>query len=205
MHYFDYRYGLVEPWPIDSKKQIEIARQSREFPREFELQAIDESGSIFSAYSIEQAQKIDYNPDAIMPSHVSVGVDPSYGTSNFAIIATRLVSKIIQVIIAEEYERDNAGFTDMVNRISQIKQKHGLSVLCCDSSNPEVVMQLKRDVFHEEYKDHLVKEKIKMAEDYGHSAGKYMRVVPIAFAKHGSQMLQNAKSLMNDNKIAIDK
>lgn len=32
-----------------------------------------------------------------------------------------------------------------------------------------------------------------------------MRVVPIAFAKHGSQMLQNAKSLMDDNKIAIDK
>jgi hypothetical protein len=86
----------VKPWPIYSSKQIEVARQSREFPREFKLQAIGESGSVFSAYSIEQAQKVEYNPDAIIPSHVSVGVDPSYGSSNFAIVATRLVNGIIQ-------------------------------------------------------------------------------------------------------------
>ena len=93
----------------------------------------------------------------------------------------------------------------MVNRISQIRQKNGISVLYCDSANPEIITQLKRDVFHEEYHDRLVKEKIKMAEAYGHSPGRYMRVVPIAFSKHGSQMLQNAKAIVDDCKIAIDK
>jgi hypothetical protein len=54
--------------------------------------------------SIDRATRIPYNPDAIVPAKVSIGVDPSYGSSNFAITATRLVSGIVQVIEAEEHE-----------------------------------------------------------------------------------------------------
>ena len=48
-------------------------------------------------------------------------------------------------------------------------------------------------------------EKIKMAEDYGYAATKYMRCLPVAFSKRAGPMLQHAKSLMDENRIMIDK
>ena len=34
---------------------------------------------------------------------------------------------------------------------------------------------------------------------------KYMRFLPVAFSKHAGPMLQHAKSLMDENRIMIDK
>ena len=48
-------------------------------------------------------------------------LDPSFGSSNFGIVATQLVDGKIQVIHAEEYERPN--FTDMINVVWQTKTK----------------------------------------------------------------------------------
>jgi hypothetical protein len=201
--YFSYEFGLEGPFPIYSKKQIEIARKSREFPREFELQPIGESGSIFSQHSIERATRIPYNPDAIVPAKVSIGVDASYGSSNFGITATRLVSGIIQVIEAEEYERPS--FNDMIDRIALLHNRYHASACYIDAANPEVIKELKRVVFHEEYRQDKVEETIKLAESYGYSPTRYMRCIPISFNKWGNQMLQHAKALMDEGLIAIDK
>jgi hypothetical protein len=51
----------------------------------------------------------------------SIGIDPSYGSSNFAIVATQLVDGMIQVIEASEYQCPN--FTDMIQKIWQLKQQ----------------------------------------------------------------------------------
>ena len=48
------------------------------------------------------------------------GLDPSFGSSKFGIVATQLVDGKIQVIHAEEYDRPN--FTDMINVVWQLKQ-----------------------------------------------------------------------------------
>ena len=168
--FFDYNYGLQGPRPIYSMTQIKQAMRSPEWGREFELQYLGESGNVFTPFSIEQCQKVAYNPDAVIPSHVSVGVDPSYGSSNFAIVATRMVNGKIQVIVAEEYSRDDADFNSMISRINQIKQKHGITACYVDSAAPEIWTEIKRVVFHEEYRNNLVQDKIKMAEDYGYAA-----------------------------------
>ena len=106
---------------------------SPSFPREYKLEYQGRIGTIFSPYSIEQCQLTEYNPDEIIPAHVSVGVDPSYGSSNFAITATRLINGKIQVIISEEYSRDAADFNSMINRINQIKNKYCITALYCDA------------------------------------------------------------------------
>ena len=49
--------------------------------------------------SIENCQKIAYDTGVIHPNvKKSIGVDPSYGSSNFAIVATQYVAGKIQVI-----------------------------------------------------------------------------------------------------------
>jgi hypothetical protein len=50
-----------------------------------------------SQLSIDKATKIQYNPDNINPNaKKSVGIDPGFGPSNFAIVATQLVDGKIQ-------------------------------------------------------------------------------------------------------------
>jgi hypothetical protein len=63
----------------------------------------------------------------------SLGIDPSYGSSNFAIV----VDGKIQVIEASEYQRPN--FTDMISKIWELKQQYGhVSNIYVDAANPEV-------------------------------------------------------------------
>ena len=103
--FFDYHYGLQDPYPIYSQaqEQIQNARLSPEFGREYELQYLGLVGNVFSQASIENCQKIEYNPQNIHQDvKKSIGIDPSYGSSNFAIVATQLVDGKIQVIEASD-------------------------------------------------------------------------------------------------------
>jgi hypothetical protein len=60
--------------------------------------------------------KIEYNPENINNNaKKSVGLDPGFGSSNFAIVATQLVDGKIKVIHAEEYDRPD--FSDMINEV----------------------------------------------------------------------------------------
>jgi hypothetical protein len=100
--FLDYTYGLGK---IYTQEEIEKAKQSPSFPREYELQYQGLIGDVFSQLSIENCQKIQYNPTQINPNaKKSFGVDAGFGSSNFAIVVTQYVDGKIQVIFAEEYE-----------------------------------------------------------------------------------------------------
>ena len=63
--FFTYHYGLEGPMPIYSKEQIDIAKKSPEFGREYEGKYLGLVGNVFSQLSIENATKIQYSPDNI--------------------------------------------------------------------------------------------------------------------------------------------
>lgn len=103
-----------------------------------------------------------YSPPSVFPDcKVSIGIDPSFGSSKFAIVATRFVNERIEVIGAEEYERPD--FNDMINRVWQIKQKHKLNdnnlTIWCDAANPEIWSSLKR-ILNESYSEKFVFDKL---------------------------------------------
>jgi hypothetical protein len=142
--FLDYTYGLGK---IYSQEEIEKARRSPSFPREYELQYQGLIGNVFSPQSIENCQKLEYNPTVTIPNcKVSIGVDPSFGSSKFGIVTTRFVNERIEVVEAEEYERPD--FNDMINRVWEIKQKHKVEnsnlTIWCDAANPEIWGSLKR-------------------------------------------------------------
>ena len=139
--FLDYLWGVGK---IYTKEEIDKAKLSPSFPREYELQYLGLIGNVFSTLSIENATKIEYNPDNINPNaKKSVGIDPGFGSSKFAIVISQYVNGKIQVIHAEEYERPN--FTAMINMIWQLKQKCGyISNIYVDAANPEVWESLKR-------------------------------------------------------------
>jgi hypothetical protein len=194
---FDYRYGLEGPYPIYSEELIAQAKLSPEFGREFELQYLGLVGNVFSQSSIENVQKILYNPQNIHQNvKKSIGIDPSYGTSNFAIVATQYVAGKIQVIEASEYQRPN--FTDMIGKIWQLKQRYGhVSNIYVDAANPEVWQALKRE-FGDNYNDQWVRDQIAECRKYNLHIEVRMFVVPVPFSVEGAKMLQHTKWLLEE-------
>jgi hypothetical protein len=75
--FLDYSWGLDK---IYTREEIDKAKQSPSFPREYELQYLGLIGNVFSQLSIENACKIEYNPDTINPNaKKSIGVDAGFG------------------------------------------------------------------------------------------------------------------------------
>jgi hypothetical protein len=89
--FFDYHYGLEGQYPIDSQEQIDNAKKSLEFGQEFELQYLGLVGTVSSLQSIDILPKHVYNPELWRETvKTTIGLDPSFGSSNFGIVATQL-------------------------------------------------------------------------------------------------------------------
>jgi hypothetical protein len=191
--FLDYTYGLDKFY---TKSEIEKAKQSPSFPREYGLQYLGLIGNVFSEFSIQNATKIEYNPENINPNaKKSIGVDPGFGSSKFAIVITQYVDGKLQVIHAEEYDRPN--FSVMINTIWQLKQQCGyISNIYVDAANPEVWESLKRE-FEERYDQQYIKDTIAECKKLNTHIENRMIVVPVPFAER-AHMLQRAKSLMEE-------
>ena len=205
--FLDYTYGLGN---IYTQEEIDKAKLSPSFPREYELQYLGLIGNVFSQLSLDNATKIGYNPDNINPiAKKSIGVDAGFGSSNFAIVVTQYVDGKIQVIFAEEYERPN--FAAMINRIVEIKQRIGyISNIYVDAANPEVWESLKRE-FNEPFNQQYMSDQIAQCKKYNLHLEDRMIIVPVPFSVEGAHMLQHAKWLMEETEedgsslIAVDK
>jgi hypothetical protein len=201
--FLDYTYGLNK---IYTQQEIDKAMKSPSFPREYELQYQGLIGNVFSTQSIENCQKIEYNPDIIVLNcKVSIGIDPSFGSSKFGIVATRFVNDRIEVVIAEEHDRPD--FTAMISRVWALRKQLGnISAIYCDAANPEIWQSLKKE-FGEPYSESYISEKLQYCRKHNVDPNNYMVVIPIAFSNHGAEMLQHTKSLVEDPEhlVLIDK
>jgi hypothetical protein len=98
--FLDYLWGVGK---IYSPEEIENAKISPSFPREYQLQYQGLIGNVFSTQSIESCQRIKYNPLQInQNAKKTIGVDAGFGSSHFAIVVTQFVDGKIQVIFAED-------------------------------------------------------------------------------------------------------
>jgi hypothetical protein len=194
--FLDYTYGLNK---IYGKEEIDKARMSPAFEREYCLKYQGLIGNVFSQASIDNATKLSYDPGVIQPNaKKSVGIDPGFGSSNFAIVATQLVDGKIQVISAEEYDRDEAGFPDMIHEVWSLKQRCGhITNIYVDSANPEVWQALKKE-FDEPFSNEYVREKFAYAKKHNLHVEDSMFVVPVPFSIEGKQMLQHTKWLLEE-------
>jgi hypothetical protein len=192
--FLDFAYGLDK---IYTKEEIEKAKQSPSFPREYELQYQGLIGNVFSQLSIENATKIRYDPTKInQNAKKSIGIDPGFGSSKFAMVITQYVDGKIQVIHAEEYDRPN--FAAMIDKIWELKAKCGyISNIYVDAANPVVWQSLKKE-FEERYDNQYIKDTIAECKKLNLHIEDRMIVVPVPFAIEGAHMLQHAKWLMEE-------
>jgi hypothetical protein len=106
--FLDYTYGLGR---IYTAQEIEKAKQSPSFEREYNLKYLGRIGNVFHTKDIEAAieKGTKYNPDNndIAMSSKSMGIDPAWGSSAFGIVVTQWVDGTIQILHAEEYHRQD--------------------------------------------------------------------------------------------------
>jgi hypothetical protein len=104
----DYTYGIGK---IYTAEEIEKAKQSPSFEREYNLKYLGKIGNVFHTKDIEAAieKGRKYNPDDFTPFYSftsrSMGIDPAYGSSAFGIVVTEWADGKVQIMHAEEYHR----------------------------------------------------------------------------------------------------
>lgn len=189
----DYTYGVGK---IYSKEDIEKAKQSPSFEREYNLKYLGRIGNVFNVREIELAieKGKNYDPDKINEmSPKSMGIDPGFGSSAFAIVVTQWEDQQIQIVHAEEYQRPD--FNEMLEKVFKLYTKHHpIMKIYIDGANPSFIKALKsmlgeRSSYEEVPKDHW----------------RYMKVQPVNFATRHKAMLGHSKLLLEKGYVAINK
>jgi hypothetical protein len=189
--FMDYTYGLDK---IYTKEEIDKAKQSPSFEREYNLQYLGGIGNVFHTKDIDAAIEKGklYDPSASNTySQKCMGIDPAYGSSSFGIVVVQFVDGRLQVLHAEEYKRPD--FNEMLERVWDLLVKHSVEKVMIDGANPSFIKSLKINLGERPDYENEKKELYK-----------YMKVVPVYFAKEHKAMLGHCKLLLEQGYIAIN-
>lgn len=118
----DQRSGTM----IYDLEKLEIAKQSRSFPRNYMLSWISGEGNIFTH------EEVDYIYDDFDPpsGKIIISIDPAYGSSNFGVVVGILSNGILYVIFAKEYNRSTPTF--MCQEVEKLYNYYNASLCLCD-------------------------------------------------------------------------
>ena len=124
--FLDYTYGLDK---IYTRDEIEQAKVSPSFEREYNLKYQGKAGNVFHALDIEAAictqkegqEKLDWSTSTMVGR--SMGIDVAWGdTSKFAIVITQYRNRKVELFYAESFEKPL--MNEIINHIMQLKQRH---------------------------------------------------------------------------------
>jgi hypothetical protein len=141
---------------IYTREEIEKAKQSPSFDREYDLKYLGRIGNVFHTKDIEEALRKGsfYNSNestviAINPfAPKSMRIDPGFGSSSFGIVITQFIdSNLVQVLHVEEYKKPD--FNQMLDIVWElITNKYRFSdsnndKIYVDGANPSFIRSLK--------------------------------------------------------------
>ncbi len=195
--FLDYTYGIGKIYTAD---EIEKAKQSPSFEREYNLKYLGRIGNVFHTKDIEAAieKGRKYNPDAFNPSSSSsyftsksMGIDPAYGSSAFGIVVTQWADGIVQILHAEEYHRPD--YNEMLSLVYGLMSKYQVDKIYIDGANPSFIKSLKLQIGEDADYDKVIARY--RSEGLG-DATKDMKIVPVNFNKEHKAMLGHCKMIL---------
>ena len=128
----DYTHGLDK---IYTRQEIEKAKRSPSFGREYDLKYLGLIGNAFHTRDIDAAITEAYNPfdhHSISTFYGrSIGLDPGYGDSPFAIVITQFRDGYVEVLFAEEYDRPLQN--EIIERVIRLNNKHHIGRILVDA------------------------------------------------------------------------
>ncbi|HEY6668210.1 MAG TPA: hypothetical protein VI033_03565 [Candidatus Nitrosopolaris sp.] len=199
--FLDYTYDLNKMYKTE---EIEQAKLSPSFLREYNLKYLGEIGNAFHIQDIEAAITDSYEYDD--PNSYSqgvwksIGIDPGFGSSRFAICITRYVDSQIQVIAAKQFDRPMQ--TDMIDLIVELLRVHPLSRVFIDSSAAGLIQELKYKVNDWDYRSYA-QDDDRFIVDINQRFDDSIKINPVIFQKTHKQMLEHLNSLLVSKQLKI--
>ena len=202
--FLDYTYGIGK---IYTAEEIEKAKQSPSFEREYNLKYLGRIGNVFHTKDIEAAieKGRQYNPDEFNPYYFtsrSMGIDPAWGSSAFGIVLTQWEDNHIQILHAEEYHRPD--YNEMLSTAYSLMSKYDVDKVYIDGANPSFIKSLKLQIGEEADYDKVIARY--RSEGLGDSWSENMRIVPVNFNSEHKAMLGHCKMILENDggRIAIN-
>jgi hypothetical protein len=190
-----YEVGLNK---IYTPEDIEEAKRSPSFEREYNLKYLGRVGNVFSPTMLDNAIRLGELYKNIIPNQYTLhacGVDPGFGSSSTAIVLTEHLKEqdCIRVIYAEEFNRpDMEAIADIC---FNIHRKFMNTRFWVDGSNAGFVTTLKRK-FGESFRPDI---------DYSKISAEGQHVIPVHFATEHKQMLTHLHLFVDKGWLAIPK
>jgi Terminase RNaseH-like domain len=201
--FLDYTYGIGK---IYTAEEIEKAKASPSFEREYNLKYLGKIGNVFHTKDIEAAieKGRKYNPDIIGSSYFtskSMGIDPAWGSSAFGIVVTQWADGIVQILHAEEYHRPD--YNEMLSTVYSLMSKYDVDKVYIDGANPSFIKSLKLQIGEDADYDKVIARY--KSEKLGDGT-KDMKIVPVNFNTEHKAMLGHCKMILEQEpgKIAIN-
>jgi hypothetical protein len=203
--FLDYTYGIGK---IYSQEEIDKAKQSPSFEREYNLKYLGKIGNVFHTKDIEAAieKGSTYNPDNFNPYYSftsrSMSIDPAYGSSAFGIVVTQFEDGIVQIMHAEEYHRRD--YNEMLSLVYGLMSKYNVDSVYIDGANPSFIKSLKLQIGEDPDYDKVIARY--RSEGLGDSCSKDMKIIPVNFNKEHKAMLGHCKMILerDGGRIAIN-
>jgi hypothetical protein len=195
---------------IYSQEEIDQARLSPTFSREYELAYGHGLGNVFLENNIKKCI-VEYNQPSIQELSnvvINVGTDIGFSVSKTACVVSAYLplngESKVHILEAQEFER--VSFEHSVDVVYSIMRKYGYSayrknVIClADGSRPEWVSALK-SVAGEQAE---FKSLIDYSDKYRIPLDSLMSIIPVNFGGQvGRQLLSHFQMLVSDGALAI--
>ena len=191
--FLDYTYGINK---IYTKEEIEKAKQSPSFEREYNLKYLGRIGNVFRTKDIDAAMEKGHGYNNLQANKMcphSMGIDPGWGSSPFGIVITQWMDDQIHVLYAEEFERPD--YNEMLSKIWSLMSEFELSKkngkIYVDGANLSVIKSLKLQLGEDPDYDNVIARYKLQKLDWT----KNMHVIPVNFITEHKAMLGHAKMI----------
>jgi Terminase RNaseH-like domain len=184
----DYTYGLDK---IYTREEIQKAKASPGFEREYNLKYLGHIGNVFSPADIDAALvQYDIMQQQYPLLQGVMGIDPGWGVSSFGIVVVHFVDGLIRVAYADEHTR--ADHNEMLSVVWDLIQKYNVTKVLVDASAPSFIRALKLEWGERTDYENVEKE-----------LRDYMRVEPVAFGTEHKALLYHTKFMLENKYVQI--
>jgi hypothetical protein len=179
---------------IYTEEEIEKAKRSPSFEREYNLKYGSGIGNVFLPDHIDKAIELgaeqikhfkkDYNPSCSR----ALGLDPAFGSSSkFAMVITELINGLILVVYAKAFERPD--YQEIIDVAFNLMKEYKIDRVFVDGSNPAVWTTLKNTIGESIHDDNEIYESD--------------MIVPVSFGLEHRKMLSDLQLLFSNQMVAI--
>jgi hypothetical protein len=195
--YLPYTTGLNKIYTVE---EIDRAKRSPSFEREYNLQYGYGLGNFCLPTEIDNALSKRYDPEKINHScAISMGIDPGFGSSKFGFCVLMLEDDILKVVYAKEFDRPK--YEDMLNLAVHLRGLYNPQHIYVDGAKPDFIKSLKVQVREPSDYEKVMAQATHDKVDFEYR----MKVIPVNFNEWGRELIGKCQNVLSKGWIAIDK